>query len=106
MLAARTADEKQAEDIIILDLIELMAITDYFLIATGRTERHAQTISEEVHHVLKRAGRLPQKSAGQAVGEWILLDYGDFVVHIFKEERRDFYQLERLWRDAPRLSGL
>lgn len=94
---------KKGEDATVLDLSQLGSITDYFVICHGRGPRQVQTISDKVAETLKAAGRRPAHLEGYANGEWILMDYIDFVVHIFTKDRREFYDLEKLWSDAPRL---
>lgn len=104
LLAAGVASEKKAEDIIVIDVGELLVVTDYFVICTGRNNRQVRTIVEEVELQLKRAGLPPIGVEGESEGKWILIDFGDLVVHVFQPEERDFYRLERLWNDAPRVS--
>jgi ribosome-associated protein len=99
--AARAAASKQAADIVILDVRDVIVITDYFVIATGGTERQVRTIVDAVEKVLRDRGERPIRREGEAEGRWVLLDYVDVVVHVFGQEERDFYDLERLWRDAP-----
>jgi ribosome-associated protein len=99
--AARAAASKQAADIVILDVRDVIVITDYFVIATGGTQRQVRTIVEAVEKALRDRGERPIRREGEAEGRWVLLDYVDVVVHVFGEEERDFYDLERLWRDAP-----
>ena len=101
--AARSASAKQAEGVAILDVHGLIVITDYFVIASGETERQVRTIVEEVEKALRDLGRKPVRREGETEGRWVLLDYVDVVVHVFAEEEREYYDLERLWRDAPRL---
>ncbi len=103
-LAARTAADKQAEDIVVLDVREQISITDYFVICAGSSERQVNTIAEEVEAALKPAGRSPVRVEGGPGARWILVDYVDFVVHVFHEEERAFYRLETLWQDAPRVN--
>ncbi|HXF36380.1 MAG TPA: ribosome silencing factor, partial [Actinomycetota bacterium] len=79
-------------------------ITDYFVIATGTSERQVKTIVEEVERALRARGEKPVRREGEVDGRWVLLDYVDVVVHVFGEEERDYYDLERLWRDAPRVA--
>ena len=97
--------DKKAEDVAVLDLQERGSITDYFVVCHGRSSRQVQAISDRVEERLKEARLRPGHVEGYDAGEWILMDYGDFVVHIFTEEKRDFYDLERLWSDAPRLKA-
>jgi ribosome-associated protein len=99
----RAALEKQAEDMVILDLRGLCDFTDYFVICHGNTRRQAQAIADQIEEKLRAIGRRPDHVEGASPGEWILMDYVDFVVHIFTRERRAFYDLERLWGDAPKV---
>jgi ribosome-associated protein len=101
--AARAAASKLAVDIVILDVRNLIVITDYFVIATGGTERQVRTIVEAVEKTLRDAGERPIRREGESEGRWVLLDYVDTVVHVFAQKERDYYDLERLWRDAPTL---
>jgi ribosome-associated protein len=101
--AARAAASKLAADIVILDVRNLIVITDYFVIATGGTERQVRTIVEAVEKALRDAGERPIRREGESEGRWVLLDYVDTVVHVFAQEERSYYDLERLWRDAPTL---
>ncbi|HWD09024.1 MAG TPA: ribosome silencing factor [Actinomycetota bacterium] len=103
LAAAHAASEKLAEDIVILDVQSLIGITDYFVICSGRNERQVQTILEEIQKRLGDRGRKPLRREGEHQLRWVLLDYGDFVVHIFHAEERQFYELERLWKDANRI---
>ena len=100
-LAARAASSKQGEAIVILDVRELIGITDYFVIASGASDRQLDSIADEVAHELKKQGTRPVRKEGDATTRWILLDFVDFVVHVFHEEERAYYRLENLWRDAP-----
>lgn len=102
--AARAAASKQGADIAVLDVRDLIVITDYFVIASGSSERHVRTISEEVQSSLRDLGTKPVRREGETEQRWILLDYVDVVVHVFAEEERAFYDLERLWADAPRVA--
>lgn len=101
--AARAAASKQGEDVAVLDVRDLIVITDYFVIASGTSERHVRTISEEVQTSLRDLGTKPVRREGETEQRWVLLDYVDVVVHVFAEEERAFYDLERLWADAPRV---
>jgi ribosome-associated protein len=83
-----------------LDLRELTSFTDFFIICTGANSRQTQAISDEVASELKRAGHLPLDVEGYKNAEWVLVDFGDFIVHVFQEKTRLFYDLERLWRQA------
>jgi ribosome-associated protein len=101
--AARSASAKQAEGVAIRDVHSLIVITDFFVIASGTTERQVRTIVDEVEKALRDLGRKPLRREGETEGRWVLLDYVDIVVHVFAEEEREYYDLERLWRDAPRV---
>jgi ribosome-associated protein len=101
--AARAAAAKQATDVTILDVHGLIVITDYFVIASGETDRQVKTILEEVERAVRDLGEKPVRREGDADSRWVLLDYIDVVVHVFAQEEREYYDLERLWRDAPRL---
>ena len=100
--AARAAAAKQAEHITILDVHGLIVITDYFVICSGGTERQVRTIVEEIEKALRDLGRKPVRREGESERRWVLLDYVDLVVHVFTEQEREYYDLERLWGDAPR----
>jgi ribosome-associated protein len=98
------ADSKKAEDPVVLDMRELVAYTDFLAIVTARNERQARAIVDEVRLVVKReSGLLPGGVDGGGDAGWTILDYLDVVLHVFTPEARDRYQLEELWRDAPRL---
>jgi ribosome-associated protein len=101
--AARAAAAKQGTGLVILDVRDLIVITDYFVIATGTSDRQTRTIVEEVERSLRAEGTRPVRREGVTEGRWVLLDYVDVVVHVFAEEEREYYGLERLWRDAPRV---
>jgi ribosome-associated protein len=102
--AALAAASKQADDVVILDVHELIVITDYFVIATGSSDRQVKTIVDEIETALRDRDRKPARREGETDGRWVLLDYVDVVVHVFAEAERVFYDLVRLWLDAPRLS--
>ncbi|HKY42035.1 MAG TPA: ribosome silencing factor, partial [Pyrinomonadaceae bacterium] len=87
----------------VLDLREIASFTDYFLIVSGANERQVQAISDEVYEQLKKAGHAAARVEGYKTAEWILLDFGDFVVHVFEQKARKFYDLERLWRESKRV---
>jgi len=102
--AARAAATKQGADIAILDVHELIVITDFFVIASGSSDRQVKTIVDEVEKAVRERGVRPVRREGETENRWVLLDYVDVVVHVFAEEERDYYDLERLWRDAPRVT--
>ena len=103
MTALTAANEKKAIDIVVLDLREIASFTDFFVITSGANERQVQAISDEVSETLKKSGSGPARIEGYKTAEWVLLDYGDFVVHVFNETARKFYDLERLWRESKRI---
>jgi len=103
-LAISCAREKKAFDIVAIDLREIASFTEFFIIASGTNMRQAQAISDEITEKLKeQLNSRVIRIEGYPTGEWILLDYGDFIVHIFEQKAREFYDLERLWRDAKRV---
>lgn len=99
--AARAAADKLATDIVLIDVSERLAITDVFVVATGSNERQVEAIVDEVEEKLRLAGAKPIRREGRRDGRWVLLDYGDIVVHVQHAEERAFYALERLWKDCP-----
>src|SRR6267143_3878399 len=101
-LTLNAAWEKKALDLTVLDLRDIASFTDWFVIATGTNRRQVQAISDEVVEQLKRNGTRAARVEGYQTAEWILVDYGDFVVHVFDEKARRFYDLERLWRESKR----
>lgn len=103
-IAAAAADSQKAEDMVAFDVSEPLAITDIFFLASGTTPRHVLSIAEEVEKQLyMQKHRDPRHREGVEEGEWVLLDYGDFVVHVMDSQTRAFYNLERLWKDCPRI---
>lgn len=100
-VAAAAADDKQAEDLVALDVSAPLPLTDVFLLASGRNERNVLAIAEEIEDRLLEIGVKPLRREGRSEGRWVLLDFGDLVVHVFHEEDRMYYGLERLWRDCP-----
>jgi ribosome-associated protein len=103
MVAARAAESKKAKDLLVLDLRDVTSFTEYFVICTAGNPRQAQAIADEIGKQLKQLGELPVSVEGYDTADWILLDYGDFLVHIFSETARSYYELERLWRHAKPL---
>ncbi len=93
--------DRKAEDVTLLDLREIAGATDFFLIATGRSDTHVSAIADHVVDELKLEGVRPYGVEGMRGGRWVLVDYVDFVVHVFHPAAREFYQLERLWGDVP-----
>ena len=105
LIAVRAAEEKQATDIKVLDLTGITAFADYFVICTGSNSKQVQAISDEVGLQLKHQAReLPNSLEGYNQAEWILADYGDYLVHIFSQKARAYYDLERLWRTAKNVA--
>lgn len=104
-LAIKCASNKKAFDIIALDLRDIASFADYFIIAGGANTRQVQAISDEINEQLKKQLNVKcLRIEGYDSGEWILLDYGDFIVHVFEEKAREFYDLARLWRDAKKVN--
>lgn len=104
VVAARAAAAKKGEDTLILEVGQILAITDSFVITSGSNPRLVRTIAEEVEaRVAAECGPKPLRTEGLDDARWVLLDYGDFVVHVFLDEVRRYYDLERLWSDAPRV---
>ena len=102
LAAAAAASSKKAERIVILDVSQQLVITDHFVICSGNTDRQVRTIADEVEkRLVAECSLKPYRREGKSEGRWILLDYVDFVVHVFQAEDRDYYNLERLWADAP-----
>jgi len=102
LCAARAADDKQGTDIIVLEVGDVLAITEYFVICSGSNRRLVDTLVEEIEAVVKSdAGRKPLRTEGRHEQQWVLLDYGDVIVHVFLDEIREFYEIERLYRDVP-----
>jgi len=101
--AARAAADKQAEHIVILNVRELIVITDHFVIASGATDRQVNAIVDGIEEELRALGVKPVRREGRREGRWVLLDFIDIVCHVFHVEEREYYDLERLWKDAPRV---
>lgn len=99
--AARAASDKLARQILAFDVSEQVAITDAFLLASASNERQVKSIVDEIEDKLRESGAKPVRREGERDGRWVLLDYGDIVVHVQHDEERAFYALERLWRDCP-----
>lgn len=100
-IAARAADAKGGEDLIALDVSEPLPLVDIFLLVTGRNERNVAAIADEVEEKLLEAGHKRLRREGRQESRWVLLDFGDLVVHVFHEQERVYYGLERLWKDCP-----
>jgi ribosome-associated protein len=102
-LSVKVSQDKKAEDIVVLDLREVSTFTDFFVIMTGNSTRQNKAIYESIEQELKRGRLKPIGVEGRELAEWILIDYGSFVVHVFSKQARGYYSLEKLWGDAPRL---
>jgi ribosome-associated protein len=101
--AISAAGDKKALEMVVLDLREVASFTDYFLITSGTNVRQVQAIADEVVEQLKKQGTRALRVEGYSTAEWVLVDYGDFILHVFEDKSRKFYDLERLWRDAVRV---
>jgi ribosome-associated protein len=104
LTAVRAAESKKASDIRVLDLRDITSFADFFVICSGANQRQIQAISDEIGMQLKRSGELPISVEGYENAEWVLSDYGDFLVHIFSPKTRSYYELERLWRHAKEVA--
>jgi len=102
-LAVEAGLEKKGEDVVVLDLRDLASFTDYFVILQGNSDRQNRAIYESIEQKLKQENIRPLSVEGKKNAEWILMDYGDFIVHVFSKEAREYYLLEKLWGDSPRL---
>ena len=100
--AAELAVERKAQDVVVLDLRGISTATDYFVLASGTSDVQVKAIAANIVDELKLESHRPTHVEGMGSGRWVLLDYIDFVVHVFRPQARDFYQLENLWGDAPR----
>src|SRR5208282_2017658 len=104
-VAAAAADEKLGRDTVVLAMCELLGVVDAFVVTSGRNARQVRTLVDEIERRVKEGGgRSPASVEGLRDGTWVLMDYGDFVVHVFLEETRKYYDLEHLWAGAPRLA--
>ena len=102
--AARAAADKLATDILAFDVSDQLVITDAFLLASGANDRQVRAVVDEIEDKLRELGAKPVQREGERDGRWVLLDYGEVVVHVQHEEERQFYALERLWRDCPTIA--
>jgi ribosome-associated protein len=96
-------ENAKAQDIVVLDVRKISDFTDYMVIATGNSNRHVQSTADKVIDSLREHGVRPVGSEGKKTGDWVLLDFGDVVAHVMREQTRDFYNLEKLWSDAKRI---
>ncbi|TLM80488.1 MAG: ribosome silencing factor [Actinobacteria bacterium] len=104
LLAAEAASDKKAVDLIAMNVADQLVVTDYFVIATGTSDRHVATIAEAVERRMRDAGVHCIGREGEREARWILLDFGDVVMHVFQPAEREFYRLDKLWNDAERLA--
>lgn len=102
-LAIKALEDKKGNDIRVIDIQDVSIIADYFIIASGSNRNQVQTMADNVEEVLGRAGYEPRQLEGYGTATWILMDYNDIIVHIFSEEDRLFYDLERIWRDGKNI---
>jgi ribosome-associated protein len=102
-LIGQIVADRKAIDVVVLDMADASSITDYFLICSGGSERQVQAIADAIAEQAKKAGMTALGIEGYRDGHWILMDYGDVIVHIFSQETRDFYDLEHLWANVPRI---
>ena len=102
-LVYQALEEKKAEDITIIDISNISVISDYFIVASGSNQNQVQAMVDNVEEQLGRAGYEPKQIEGTKNSSWILMDYGDLIIHIFDEENRLFYDLERIWRDGKEI---
>lgn len=102
--ACKVIDDKKGEDILILDVRKLSSVTDYYVIATGANARHLKALADEAQRALKDSGVRPYRQSGTPESGWLVVDFLDFVVHLFLARSREEYALETLWKDAPRIA--
>ncbi|MBW3662643.1 MAG: ribosome silencing factor [Actinobacteria bacterium] len=101
--ACAAADDKKASDILVLEVADILNVVDLFVVASAATDRQLRAVADEVERKLREDhDRRPLRREGEPASGWMLLDYGDIVCHLFEDERRDYYALERLWSDVPR----
>jgi len=103
LLCVNASLEKKAKDLVILNVKTLSSFADYFIICSGSSDRQVQAIASSIQENLKKVGVLPLGVEGETFGKWALMDYDDVIIHIFYEPIREFYDIERLWSDAPRM---
>lgn len=102
-ICVKIASDGKGEDIVVLDVRKISSFADYFVILSGRSTRHVQALAENLENELRSKRINTSRAEGLAEGKWVLLDFDDVIVHVFYHEQRDFYDLEGLWHDAPRL---
>jgi ribosome-associated protein len=103
LLLVQLARSRRAQDPVVLDLKRLVYFADYFVLCSGRSDRQVQSIAEHLESELRKRKMRPRSVEGRSAGRWVLMDWGDVIVHIFQPSIRDFYDLEGLWSDAPRV---
>lgn len=103
-LAIEAMEDKKAEDITILDINEVSTIADYFIICSGSSRNQVQAICDNIDETLGRAGCVRKQTEGYESGNWILMDYGDIIIHVFDQQNRLYYDLERIWRDGKKMN--
>ena len=103
LLCVNALLQKKARDLTILNVIAVSSFTDYFVICSGGSDRQVQALADAVRENMKKTGITPLGVEGEAIGKWVLIDYADVIVHIFYEPIREFYNLEQLWSDVPRM---
>jgi ribosome-associated protein len=102
--SVKAGQEKMGQDILVLDLRDIASFADFFIILHGNSGRQNQAICDNIERELRKENLKPMGLEGRAAGDWILMDYGRFIVHVFSKEKRDYYALEKLWGDAPKFS--
>jgi len=103
LLCANAALDKKAKNLVVIAVKEVSSFADYFIICSGTSDRHVQSIAASVQEQMKKSGFLPIGIEGESNAKWVLMDYGDVIVHVFYEPVREFYDIEKLWADAPRM---
>ena len=104
-LAIAALEDKKAEDVRLIDIGEVSVLADYFIIASGNNRIQVQAMADEVEEKLGRAGAVPKQIEGYQAGNWVLLDFGDVIIHIFDAQNRLFYDLERIWKDGTQIDS-
>ena len=102
-IAIEVLEDKKAEDIRVIDISDLSVLADFFIIATGNNRTQVQAMADEVEQKLGRAGAVPKQNEGYQAANWVLLDFGDVIIHIFDAQNRLFYDLERIWKDGRQI---
>lgn len=102
-IAIKVLEDKKGEDIRVIDISDLSVLADYFIIATGNNRTQVQAMADEVEQKLGRAGAVPRQIEGYQAANWVLLDFGDVIIHIFDAQNRLFYDLERIWKDGRQI---